>query len=283
MNDINLFKNRDLLIATKHHKDHVIAPLLEKELGVKCYVDSSFDTDIFGTFTGEVERKDDALTTVKNKCQTAARATNCELVVASEGSFFPHPALTFLYVNTELLCFTDYKNNLEIIVQEQSTSTNFGGNQIYTLDELLEFCEKVCFPSHGVILRRSRNEFIEIVKGVLSYGQLRNYYNYFMDTYGEVYVETDMRAMFNPTRMSTIKKATENLITKIKSSCPECGAPGFGEISTMMGLPCEICSFPTKGVLTLICTCQKCTFSTKMDYPNGKQMEDAMYCDLCNP
>ena len=34
-----MFKGRNLLIATKHEKEKVIAPILEKELGVKCFVD----------------------------------------------------------------------------------------------------------------------------------------------------------------------------------------------------------------------------------------------------
>ena len=33
------------------------------ELGVKCFVAENFDTDLLGTFTGEVERKDDPITT----------------------------------------------------------------------------------------------------------------------------------------------------------------------------------------------------------------------------
>jgi hypothetical protein len=50
-----LFKNRRLLIATKHEKEKVIA-LLEKN-GVICFVNENFDTDLLGTFTGEIERK----------------------------------------------------------------------------------------------------------------------------------------------------------------------------------------------------------------------------------
>lgn len=60
-----MFKGRNLLIATKHEKEKVIAPILEKELGVKCFVVTNLDTDEFGTFTGEIDRKDDPITTAK--------------------------------------------------------------------------------------------------------------------------------------------------------------------------------------------------------------------------
>jgi hypothetical protein len=66
-----MFKNRELVIATKHHKEKVIAPLLEKELGVKCIVVKNFDTDQFGTFTGELARAEDAITTARKKCIAA--------------------------------------------------------------------------------------------------------------------------------------------------------------------------------------------------------------------
>jgi hypothetical protein len=41
-----MFKGRKLLIATKHEKEKVIAPILEKELGVSCFVINDFDVDI---------------------------------------------------------------------------------------------------------------------------------------------------------------------------------------------------------------------------------------------
>jgi len=278
-----MFEGRALLIATKHHKERVIAPLLEKVLGVKCFTDSSLDTDILGTFTGEIERKDDPLTTVRNKCLMASKATKCDLIVASEGSFFPHPALPFIHINVEILCLMDYKNNLEIVAHEQSSETNFYGNSINSTEELNEFCEKTRFPSHRLIIRRSKKKFIEIVKGIQSYDELLSYYNYFMNTYDEAYIETDMRAMYNPTRMNVIEKTTKNLIDKINSCCPECDTPGFGVTDTKRGLPCEICQFPTNSILSLVYECMKCSFIKYHKYPNGKNEEDAMYCDMCNP
>ena len=44
-----MFQGRELLIVTKHEKEKVISPILERELGVKCVVTDNFDTDILGT------------------------------------------------------------------------------------------------------------------------------------------------------------------------------------------------------------------------------------------
>jgi len=283
MSDMRVFKGRNLLIATKHKKETVMAPLLEKALGVRCITDPSIDTDILGTFTGEIERKDDPLTTVKNKCIMASMATKCDLIVASEGSFFPHPIFQFSYIDVEIICLLDLKNNLEIIVHEQSSDTNFNGQNIKSIKELDSFCQKVGFPAHGLILRRTKNDIVGIVKGIHKYEHLISYYNYFMDTYGEAYIETDMRAMFNPTRLKVIKVATEALIKKINSRCPSCDMPGYGITDSFRGLPCEICHYPTKSIKSYIYICQKCSHTENVDFPNGKYTEDAMYCDMCNP
>jgi len=127
-----VFIERKLIIATKHKKEKVIAPLFEKELGVKCFTPSNFDTDLLGTFTGEVERKDDPLVTLRNKCLLAMDLTNCDLGIASEGSFGSHPYIPFIQADDELLIFIDKKNDLEIIERELSTETNFTGTELKT-------------------------------------------------------------------------------------------------------------------------------------------------------
>ena len=55
---MGLFEGRKVVIATKHKKELVIAPLLEKNLGVTCFVPDDFDSDALGTFSGEIKRKE---------------------------------------------------------------------------------------------------------------------------------------------------------------------------------------------------------------------------------
>ncbi len=128
-----MFKGRKLLIATKHQKEKVIAPVIEKLLEVKCVVAENFDSDIFGTFTGETERKHGPILTVRNKCIEAMRFNECDLAIASEGSFGPHPDFYFVPSDEELLIFIDKRNDLEILVSELSTETNFNGEELKTV------------------------------------------------------------------------------------------------------------------------------------------------------
>jgi hypothetical protein len=91
-----MFAGRNLLIASKHKKERVIAPLVVEALGIKDVFISDFDTDSLGTFSGEISRKEDPITTVRNKCLKAMELSNCDLAIANEGSFGPHPSFLFL-------------------------------------------------------------------------------------------------------------------------------------------------------------------------------------------
>jgi len=278
-----MFKDRKLIIATKHEKEKVITPLLEKALGIKCTVAENFDTDILGTFTGEVERKHDPVSTARSKCLIAMDLNHCDLAIASEGSFGPHPALFFIYADDEIVLFIDKKNDLEIIARELSTETNFNAKEIKTEKQLFDFAEKVKFPSHALILRRSKEDYTEIIKGIIDARQLKKHFSEFIEKYGIAYVETDMRAMYNPTRMSVIGKAVQKLVDKINSHCPQCNTPGFGITGAKPGLPCNLCGSITRSTLSYIYTCKKCSFSKEEMYPQKKTTEDPTYCDYCNP
>ena len=113
-----MFQGRKLLIATKHKKEKVISPIIESELGVISEINTLFDTDSLGTFSGEIDRKDDVITTLKKKCLQAMDLHNVDLAIASEGSFGAHPSVFFLPGNEEFLILIDLKNNLEITASE---------------------------------------------------------------------------------------------------------------------------------------------------------------------
>jgi len=278
-----MFQNRKLIIATKHEKEKVIIPLLEKALGVSCIVHDQFDTDLLGTFTGEIEREHDPITTARQKCLMAMELANCDLGIASEGSFGPHPSMFFVNADDEMLIFIDKKNNIEIIVRELSTETNFNGKEIKTEEELMAFAELVNFPSHGLILRKAKEQNGNIIKGITSINLLKEAFEKLIREFNSVYAETDMRAMYNPSRMKVIEAAAKKLVEKINSLCPQCNMPGFGITDIKKGLRCILCGSPTNSTLSYIYNCKHCKFTKEQMYPNKKTTEDPMFCDNCNP
>lgn len=283
MTQHKFFEGRSIVIATKHKKQHAIAALLEKELGVTCIVPENLDTDLLGTFSGEIERELSPIDAAKKKCALAMELTGTDLALASEGSFGAHPLLYFLPADDELLVLIDQKNGLEIAVREISTKTNYNAKEVSSEEDLLAFAQSALFPSHGLILKDKKEGYTEVAKGIVHAKELLDTFKQFMETYGSVYVETDMRAHLNPSRMQVIEETTEKLIKKIKTTCPNCQTPGFGIIEATPGLPCENCKTPTKSTLFHVYACQKCNHTHEAYFPNGKQEEDPTYCDRCNP
>jgi hypothetical protein len=122
-----------------------------------------------------------------------------------------------------------------------------------------------------------------IYKGITDYDLMVHKYHDLLASGKSCFVETDMRAMFNPTRMQIIKEVSLKLINKLHSVCPECLFPGFGVVGAEAGLLCSFCSMPTRSTLAHIYQCQHCQHESKVLYPNGKKFEEPMYCDFCNP
>lgn len=280
---MTIFENRTLLIVTKHGKEEVLKPLLEESLNVKCILNIDFDTDSFGTFSGEIDRKDDALTTIRKKCLATMRYHNIDLAVASEGSFGPHPSAFFTTADDELVILIDVKNNLEIIGRKVSFETNFAVREFTDSKLFLAFLQEVKFPSHKIILKNTSKNYLEIHKDVSTEAEALLIFRLLLDKYGSVSAETDMRAMNNPTRMKVIKEAAQNLVEKIKSLCPKCEFPGFSITSAISGLPCSSCNRPTKSTLYNIMSCSNCKYEQKKYFPRQIEVEDPTYCDYCNP
>jgi hypothetical protein len=279
----SLFENRQLVIATMHGKEKVLAPLLKDALGTEIVLPAGFNTDVFGTFTGEIERTLSTLDAAIIKCKVAMEQTGCDLAVASEGSFGPHPIIGFVSSDEELVVLVDEKNKLQIAAKELSTETNFNGKHCTSFAEVKLFAEEALFPSHGLILRTTKNSMTPIIKGITDWDMLEKETRLFLTNYGSVSIETDMRAMYNPSRMKVIEVAAKKLITKIYSACTHCHTPGYDVVDFISGLPCSNCGTPTRSIKAHIYKCTHCSFEEKKFYPYGKETEDPMYCDVCNP
>ena len=161
--------------------------------------------------------------------------------------------------------------------------TNFYGEKIHNREMLLNFADRIQFPSHAIILRAEADDLTSIRKGINTNSQLEDAFQQMMNMHGSVYAETDMRALYNPTRMGVIKVAAQKLLETIKAECPSCKAPGFCVTDAKRGLPCSWCSAPTRSTLSFIYSCKKCFFSSEKMYPHQKITEEPGFCDSCNP
>lgn len=206
-----------------------------------------------------------------------------DLAIASEGSFGAHPYSFFSRADEEIVVLLDRKNKIELVGKALSTDTNFDGREIGSIAEGIEFAKQVHFPSHGLILKDKKDAHTTIHKGIINPTLYQDLIESMLASHGKIWVETDMRALFNPTRLKIIEQATANLIEKMESHCPACDTPGYWIVDHLEGLPCELCRQPTKSTLAHIYGCLHCDFTDKKMFPNQKNIEDPTFCDYCNP
>ena len=268
--------------VTKHEKELIVGPLLS-EVGLLCRTDP-VDTDQFGTFVGDIERKGTVRETLRRKIQAARSHPNeaSRFVLASEGSFSPHPIVGLIPTNSLLLF--DRKENLEICADYLSTSPVNGERVLGPRDDFRAALRALGFPEHGVIVR-PETSFSPIFKGL---HRERDVAQAMIDSFrasqtGKVRISSDLRALHNPTRQEAIFRAGCALMEKVKSLCPDCSYPGFSVIETRTGLACGDCGRATRAPLKFVLACGRCRFSCERDASESKSFADPADCSVCNP
>jgi hypothetical protein len=278
------FCDRIAVIATMHRKELAIAPILETSLGVRVTVPQDFDSDIFGTFTRDIDRPANQVETAKLKAEKALELVDADLAIASEGSFFPHPILGIPY-NREIVLLLDQKHNFTVYGESLSTDTNFRHQEISSYEQAYDFALKVGFPDHAIVLMQDAKTSAKesIHKGINSEELLKESVDELLRQSPQIHIETDMRSLYNPTRMSNIAKATEDLVRKLQQLCPNCNFVNFDVVKKLKGLPCELCGLPTQVTRANVYGCDRCQFQQEVLFPNGIKIADPMYCSYCNP
>ncbi|WP_215144916.1 DUF6671 family protein [Exiguobacterium qingdaonense] len=279
---MRFLENRDVSLVTMHQKEQVIKPLLESELGCRLHV-NTFDTDQFGTFTREVKRPHDQFETARKKVEKGIEQSSVKVGVASEGTFGFHP-LSPIAWNTELVFLKDYEQGIEVYGYYEGFHTNFNHTIVQDYSSALQFAHQIGFPDHHVILRPDDEHSSILIKEVMNETLLQEAFTYCFNksTNRQVFIETDMRAYANPTRMQNIAVATERLIEQANTLCPTCGTPGFRLVQKVPGRLCEYCHTPTKQTAKHLYACQACSCKQLIEIDAGVYASPA-HCDFCNP
>ncbi|MCA3561920.1 MAG: hypothetical protein IOC82_12925 [Aestuariivirga sp.] len=263
-------------LATQHAKERAIAPAFAERLGLAVRVASSIDTDALGTFTGEVPRAGSMREAARAKARLGMQATGLPMGIASEGSFGPHPFMPFIAAGREMMIFIDVTRGLEVVEECVSETTNFAALELTEGADIEGFLDRAGFPSHALVLRRCGH----ITKGINDRAALESLLS---AGRGEGWLETDMRAHVNPTRMAEIGKLAAKLAARIATPCPACAAPGFGTVRSEAGLPCAACETPTAQVRSLISGCALCGYEQSSARPDGRTAATPAECPECNP
>jgi hypothetical protein len=166
-----------------------------------------------------------------------------------------------------------------------SEKTNYQMQALDSLEELQKFAESVQFPSHALIVRpNDKKDYSLIFKGIYTQNHLEDAFRESLkrSSDGKIWVETDMRAQFNPSRMAAIGELADKLAQRLATSCPACSAPGWGRIKTEKGLHCEYCDQATEMIAHEIYGCVLCDHTKTLPRADGLKTAPQMHCGWCN-
>jgi ribosomal protein S27AE len=280
---VGRYLGRRVAFLTQHGKEKVVAPTLEAAFGCQVAHVTGYDTDLLGTFTRDIPRAGNQIEAARKKARLGMQLSGLPLGLASEGSFGPDPMVGMFPWNVELLVFLDDERGLELVGVAQGKA-NFAHVLAADWAAAEAFARQAGFPAHHLVVRPESEDDPRIHKGIAAWTELEAVFAWALaeSANGRVFVETDVRAHANPTRMHNIRLAAEDLVKKLDSSCPACGTPGFWLVERVTGLPCGDCGAPTRETRAEVHGCLKCAHRETRERPDP-QYADPGRCDYCNP
>lgn len=279
----DLYKNREVALLTQHGKESVLTPALNESIGCIVTKIEGYDTDLLGTFSRDIPRAGTQIEAARKKARMGMKLAQLPLGLASEGSFGPDPFTGMFSWNVEILIWIDKENNLEIVAMSQG-KTNLSHELTTNWKDTEAFAIKAGFPEHHLVVRPKGENDPRIHKGICEWDDLRTAFTWAQEhsENGSVFIETDMRAHANPTRMNNIRLAAEELANKLSSTCPVCSAPGYWITERIPGLKCSRCGQPTRNIRAEVYGCSKCSHKATVQRTDPKYA-DPGHCDYCNP
>jgi hypothetical protein len=281
--DRSIYAGRRVALLTQHGKQRVFAPVLQRTLA--CCVEhvSGYDTDQLGTFTREIPRQGDQLEAARTKARIGMQLSGLPLGLASEGSFGADPFGGLFPWNRELLVWIDDERELEVVAMAQGAAA-FAHLLAKEWRAVAEFAGRLPFPAHALIVRPDDAEGSPVRKGIDTWSGLEAAFHWALhqSANGCVFLEVDVRAHVNPTRMEMIGRAAEDLARRLTSLCPVCATPGFAVVEHVSGLPCSDCGAPTSEARAELLACLKCVHRVTRPRVDAA-LADPGRCDYCNP
>ena len=282
----SLYAGQSIVVTTKHGKERCLALPFRLGLGAHLVLAAGVDTDLLGTFTGEVPRVGTPREVALRKARLGMAATGLPFGLVSEGSFGADPVVPFVALHHEVLAFIDDERGLEVIEQVATNDTNFDHAVVASAAELDPFLRRVGFPAHALIVRPHRGGAAHgIRKGLQTQAALEDALQAAVrrSEDGKAQVETDMRAHLNPTRSKVIRRLGFQLALRLRRHCPACDAPGWGRVDVEPGLPCRWCRTPTHLTLHEVYACAACGHRDRYPRQDGLVAADPGLCPYCNP
>jgi hypothetical protein len=102
----SLYYARKVSLLIMHGKETVISTALKDAVGLDVVHINSYNTDLFGTFTGEADRA---------KARKGMEIGNTKIGIASEGLFTTDPYAGMFPWNNEIVILIDDERDIQIV------------------------------------------------------------------------------------------------------------------------------------------------------------------------
>ena len=278
------YQGIEVAFATKHQKAELVAEVFRSALDISV-ITADVDTDSFGTFSGEIERKSSPLDTAIAKAKAGVMASGSNFGLASEGSIGNDSLVPFAISDIETMVFVDLER--ELIIHESYKSFDITAHSA-SIKEALEIAkevEKFDIPKHKVIAKvKSQSGNVIAIKGLSDLSEFMSVFEKLLPQAIDnvVTFESDFRAHCSPSRQVNIKEVASRLLNRISSLCPGCNAPGFGALTFERGLICNSCGvLNAKALKNEILNCVTCDYSTPGQVV--AEIIEPAHCMNCNP
>jgi len=280
---IEILAGERIALLTQHGKESVIAPRFLEALNAHVERVAGFDTDQLGTFTREVARAGNQLEAARQKARLGMQLAGLSRGMGSEGAFGPDPIAGLIPWDVELVIYIDDCLEIEVTAWASAPARHHH-RSVTSVEDLDRFSDEAAFPGHHLVVRPNNEHDPMVRKGISTRRELHTAFQWAKaaSTHGTVFVESDLRAYANPTRMRTIAAATDELIRRLCNACPMCAAPGFWLTERIPGLPCSCCGMPTRQPKAEKYACIKCSHAVVRE-DSTLVRADPGHCDYCNP
>lgn len=276
------YRGRYLAVGTRHGKQQQFAPAFRTVLGATLVTPPDLDTDQFGTFTGETRRCVSPVEAARNKVCLAIAVTGLRIGLASEASYGPLPG--GWSGHEEILLFCDTTLGIEVVEGYRTTAVPAMSQRVADIGDLRGPL-LAGLPDQALVVRPSQPavpQAATITKGITGIGTVRSAVAAAAadSQDGLALVEPDLRAHHNPSRRKVLTYLAGRMARRLGTTCPECGAPGYGRVATEPGLPCRLCTTPTTLTLHEIHACTLCSHRTRQRI---REPAEPANCPFCNP
>ena len=175
--------------ASKHEKQNIVSPYLTS-LKISLVV-SDVDTDVMGTFSGEIAREGTPKEVVLKKARMGIEVKELPFGIASQGSIGVDSIIPFITSNLEWMAWMNIERGIELVEFYRSLDIVATQMNLIKSEDIEEFFQKADFLNHALIVRGEGTN--KILKGIKDCKRLQKANNSI--PLGEkIIIESDLRS-----------------------------------------------------------------------------------------